>query len=140
MVGRTQWGVKGRRERQGRTRRFISTGYLSAALHLRQASGADKFHFHFSLCVNFSDGNGSSFYCTESLESIHWNDLFKRFVHRIVQCCPTPWTGKQPNDPSFSSLFSPEDHVHLLRDGVFMDYSTQSFAGDEALLWVVYMH
>ena len=37
----------------GRTQRSISTGYLSAALRLHHASGADKFHFHFSLTVNF---------------------------------------------------------------------------------------
>ena len=29
----------------------ISTGYVSAALRLHHASGADRFHF--SLCVNF---------------------------------------------------------------------------------------
>ena len=95
---------------------------------------------HLAIHEKASDGKGSSFYCTESLESIHQNDSFKRFVHRIVQCSPTPWTDKQPNDLSFSSWFSPEVHVHLLRDGAFTDYSTQSFAGDAALLWVVYMH
>ena len=73
-----------------------------------------------------SDGNGSYFYCTESLDSVH--------------CSPTPWTDKQPDDPSLSSLISPEVHVHLLRDGAFTDYSSHSFAGDAALLWVVYMH
>ena len=31
----------GGRERQGRTQRFISTGYVSAALHLCHASRAD---------------------------------------------------------------------------------------------------
>ena len=40
---------RGGRERQGRTRRSISNGYLSAALRLHHASGADRFHFHFSL-------------------------------------------------------------------------------------------
>ena len=40
-------------EGQGRMQSSISTGYLSTALHLHHASGADKFHFHFSLCVNF---------------------------------------------------------------------------------------
>ena len=40
--GGAQWSVRGGRERQGRTRRSISTGYLSAALRLR----------HTSLCVN----------------------------------------------------------------------------------------
>ena len=43
------WGVH---ERQGRTWRSVSTGYLSAAFRLRHAGGADRFHFHFSLCVN----------------------------------------------------------------------------------------
>ena len=43
----------GGRERQGRTLRSISTGYLSTALRLRHASRTDRFHFHFSLCVNF---------------------------------------------------------------------------------------
>ena len=57
-----------------------------------------------------SDGNCSSFYCTESLESVHSNDSFKRFVHQIVQCSPTPWTDKQPNNRSFSSLISSEVH------------------------------
>ena len=54
-----QWAQRGavRRQgghqRQGRTRRSISTGYLSAALSLCHTSGADRFHFYFSLCVNF---------------------------------------------------------------------------------------
>ena len=43
--------MSGGRERQGKTRRSISTGYLSAALRLRHASRAVRFHFHFSLCV-----------------------------------------------------------------------------------------
>lgn len=48
--------MSGGHERQGRTQRSISTGYLSAALRFRHASEADKFHFHFSLCVNLQLG------------------------------------------------------------------------------------
>ena len=39
-----------------------------------------------------SDGNGSSFHCTESLESIHQNDLFKRFVHQFALSLESAWT------------------------------------------------
>ena len=34
------------------TLRSIFTGYVSAALHLCHASRANRFHFHFSVCVN----------------------------------------------------------------------------------------